>query len=163
PLFGNVSGGTRAANECFNECVALLYSKAWSADFLRKVLARHHRGDENLKSWLCTEYEVRVAVETVEEAFEVIADIRKRRHHRIVAKEALGLAGQNAIRFWEPEILAAQRQWLKRALQNGRQVVIEPWLDRELDFSIQLEMGQRHLKLCGYTGLINDRKGQFQA
>src|SRR5205814_1256405 len=24
-------------------------------------------------------------------------------------------------------------------------------------------IGPRHLKLCGYTGLINDRKGQFQA
>jgi hypothetical protein len=42
-------------------------------------------------------------------------------------------------------------------------VVIEPWLERELDFSVQLEMGPRSLKLCGYTGLINDRKGQFQA
>jgi hypothetical protein len=48
-------------------------------------------------------------------------------------------------------------------LQNGRQLVIEPWLERELDFSIQLEMGLRGLKLCGYTGLINDPKGQFRA
>ena len=32
-----------------------------------------------------------------------------------------------------------------------------------LDFSAQLEMTPRGLKLCGYTGLINDRKGQFQA
>jgi hypothetical protein len=42
-------------------------------------------------------------------------------------------------------------------------VVIEPWLERELDYSVQLEMGPRSLKVCGYTGLINDRKGQFQA
>jgi hypothetical protein len=60
-------------------------------------------------------------------------------------------------------VLAAQRQWLARALQHGRQLVIEPWLERELDFSVQLEMGTRTLKLCGYSGLINDRKGQFQA
>jgi hypothetical protein len=60
-------------------------------------------------------------------------------------------------------VSAAQRQWLARALQNGRQLVIEPWLERELDFSVQLEMGPRNLKLCGYTGLVNDSKGQFLA
>jgi hypothetical protein len=102
-------------------------------------------------------------VDTLEDALEAIAAIRRRGHHRIVAKEAHGLAGHNAIRLWEPEVLVAQRRWLAHALQHGRQVVIEPWLERELDFSVQLEMGPRHLKLCGYTGLINDRKGQFQA
>ena len=60
-------------------------------------------------------------------------------------------------------MLPAQRRWLDRALENGRELVIEPWLDRDLDFSVQLEMGPRSLRLCGYTGLINDRKGQFQA
>jgi hypothetical protein len=59
-------------------------------------------------------------------------------------------------------VSAAQRQWLASAVQNGRQLVIEPWLERELDFSIQLEMGPRDLKLCGYTGLINDPQGQFR-
>jgi len=52
---------------------------------------------------------------------------------------------------------------MANGLGNGRQLVIEPWLERVLDFSIQLEMGPDGLKLCGYTGLINDRKGQYQA
>ena len=163
PLFANVSGEARSADERFNERIARLYSKAWSANFLRKVLARGKRGADDATCWLCTEHEVGVPVNTVEEALEAIAAIRGRGHHRVVAKEALGLAGQNAIRLWEPEILPNQRQWLARAVQNGRQVVIEPWLERELDLSVQLEMGAGHLKLCGYTGLINDRKGQFQA
>jgi hypothetical protein len=163
PLFANVTGETRAPSQCFNEGVARLYSKAWSAAFLTTVLAHSRRGDEAGESWLCTENEAGVAVDTLEGALEAIAAIRRRGHHRIVAKEAHGLAGHNAIRLWEPEILPAQRQWLAHALQNGRQVVIEPWLERALDFSVQLEMGPRRLKLCGYTGLINDRKGQFQA
>ena len=73
------------------------------------------------------------------------------------------MAGHNAIRLWEPEILPAQRRWLSHALEDARQLVVEPWLERELDFSVQLEMGPRGLKLCGYTGLVNDRKGQFLA
>jgi hypothetical protein len=35
-------------------------------------------------------------------------------------------------------------------------------LERAVDFSVQLEMGGRELKVCGYTGLLNDAKGQFQ-
>jgi hypothetical protein len=41
-------------------------------------------------------------------------------------------------------------------------LVVEPWLEREMDFSIQLEMSAQGLKLCGFTGLINDARGQFQ-
>jgi uncharacterized ferritin-like protein (DUF455 family) len=178
PLFAKVTGESRTASQCFNERIARLYSKSWSADFLRTVLARSRRGDEAhrpqvesqslpapaaAEPWLCTEHEVGVTVDTLKGALEAIASIRHRGHHRVVAKEAHGLAGHDAIRLWEPEVLEAQRRWLENALQNNRQLVIEPWLERELDFSVQLEMGARSLKLWGYTGLINDRKGQFQA
>lgn len=190
PLFAKVTGEARTASQYFNDSIARLYSKAWSTDFLRTVLARGRRGElsEQVKigravpsttsadargalrtarpayePWLCTEDEVGVAVDTLEGALEAIAAIRRRGHHRVVAKEALGLAGHNAIRLWEPEMLATQQRWLIHAVQKGRQVVIEPWLDRVLDFSVQLEMGPRNLKLRGYTGLINDPKGQFQA
>ena len=195
PLFAKVTGEARPTSQRFNDGIARLYSKAWSAAFLGTVLARSRRVDgilpnppEHMKvgravpsapraaaaaapatahptpdPWLCTEHEVGVAVDTLAGALEAIAAIRRRGHHRVVAKEALGLAGHNAIRLWEPEVLPAQQRWLAHALQDGRQVVIEPWLERQLDFSVQLEMGPRSLMLCGYTGLINDPKGQFQA
>ena len=41
--------------------------------------------------------------------------------------------------------------------------IIEPWLERQTDFSVQLEMAPDGFRLCGYTGLINDLRGQFQA
>ncbi len=88
--------------------------------------------------------------------------IRRRGHHKAIVKEALGLAGSNAIRLFEPELLETQRRWIANTTANGRQLVVEPWLERELDFSVQLEMADDGLKLCGYTGLINDAKGQFQ-
>ena len=52
---------------------------------------------------------------------------------------------------------------MENAVQGGRQLIVEPWLEREMDFSIQLEMRAEGLRLCGYTGLINDLRGQFQA
>jgi len=158
PLFGHCTGDKRTTKECFDDAIAQLYSKARSAAFLGKVLSSWAG-----EPWLCSRNEIGVTVETMAEALDVIAAIRGRGHHRIVAKEAFGLAGHNAIRLWEPEILETQRRWLARAFENGRQLVIEPWLEREIDFSVQFEMGTSGLKLCGYTGLINDRKGQFQA
>ena len=178
PLFAKVTGEARPASQCFNDGIAQLYSKAWSADFLRRILSGHGAASDphlqateprakaatvDAEPWLCTEQEAGVVVDTLVAALGAIAAIRQRGHHRVVAKEAHGLAGHNAIRLWEAKLTDPQRQWLARALQGGRQMVVEPWLERVLDFSIQLEMEPAGLKLCGYTGLVNDARGQFQA
>ncbi len=183
PLFANVTGEKRSARKRFNENMAQLYSKAWSAEFLRKVLESKKSGRDALprrpnimaaqqprsagfwadEPWLCTGREAGVAVDTLQGALTAIAAIRRRGHHRVVVKQAFGLAGHNAMRLWEPDLLDTQRRWMANAVENGRRLVIEPWLERQMDFSVQLEMTPRGLKLCGYTGLINDRKGQFQA
>ncbi len=161
PLFGSVTGETRTTEQRFNPGLADLYSKAWSAAFLRKWLARAPSAGREA-AFLCHEAEAGVAVGTLDEALAAIAAIRGRGHHKIIVKEALGVAGSNALRLFEPAVLATQQRWLERALANGRQLVVEPWLEREMDFSAQLEMGPDGLKLCGYTGLLNDARGQFQ-
>ena len=158
PLFANLNNKARTPGQYYNDGVRVLYSKAWSASFLRKVLVGWAK-----ESWICTDSEVGLPVDTLEAAIAAVESIRQRGHHRIVVKECLGLAGHNAIRLWEPEILEGQRSWMENVLHSGRQLIIEPWLERELDFSIQLEMGLEGLRVCGYTGLINDARGQFQA
>jgi len=158
PLFDNVTGESRSSAQRFNDKTAQLYSKSWSADLLRKFLSSAEPA-----SWLCTQDETGVTVDTLKGALAVINAIRARGHHRVAVKEALGLAGQNAIRLWEPHISDAQRRWMARACEQGRALVVEPWLERVMDFSAQLEMTPRGLQLCGYTTLINDQRGQFQA
>jgi hypothetical protein len=158
PLFANVTGDICTATQRFHEGTAALYSKAWSAGLLGKFLSSFAPAP-----WLCTPDEVGVEVDSLPAALDAIATIRGRRHHRIVVKEAIGLAGHNAIRLWEPALLDTQHRWLARACELGRQLVVEPWLEREMDFSVQSEMTPRGLKLRGYTTLINDQRGQFQA
>jgi uncharacterized ferritin-like protein (DUF455 family) len=178
PLFARLTGEQRTGNQSFNPGIAQLYSKAWSAELLKKILLRSSRGNEahssleksqslltsspTPKDWLCTEAEVGVAVDSLDDALAAIATIRRRGHHQVVIKQALGLAGGNAIRLFEPELLATHRRWIARAVEKGRRLVVEPWLERVQDFSVQLEMTPEGLKLCGYTGLLNDAKGQFQ-
>jgi uncharacterized ferritin-like protein (DUF455 family) len=184
-LLDRVTGDRHDRRLFFNENIAALYSKAWSAAFLRKILLGRRQGNETLTEfrtngqsdsdhfafrtqyafptpdWLCSEKEVGIAVDNLKDALAAIASIRARGHHRIVIKEAIGLAGQNAIRLWEPELLEPQRRWIVNAVHDGRQVVVEPWLERELDFSVQLEMRPAGLTLCGYTVLLNDTRGQY--
>lgn len=156
PLFPNVAAEHRTAEQRFNPRLAPLYSKVWSADLLRELVASVAPA-----SWLCTDAEVGVAVSTVAEALAAIAAIRARGHHQVIAKEAIGLAGSNAMRFFEPDLLETQHRWLANALRAGRQLVIEPWLERLMDYSVQLEMSADGLKLCGYTILLNDARGQY--
>jgi hypothetical protein len=158
PLFATVTNRNRTAVPQFNDGIAQLYSKAWSAALLAKLLSQLEP-----VPWLCTQSEVGVTAETLDEALGAIAAIRARGHHRVVVKEALGLAGHNAIRLWEPKLMDVQCRWMARACDQGRLLVVEPWLERATDFSVQLEMTPLGLKLCGYTTLINDRRGQFQA
>ena len=187
PIFTSVTGEKRADEKRFNAGIAELYSKAWSAIFLRKIISGSSRGNEAqtlithhasritgsksqslltsaaTQDWLCTENEIGVPVNSLDEARAAIAKIRSRGHHKIVVKAAFGVAGSNALRLFEPEILPTQLRWLENAFAQKRELVVEPWLEREMDFSIQLEMTTTGLKLCGYTGLLNDARGQFQA
>lgn len=160
PLFAQVTDDRRSATDCFNPGIASLYSKTWSADFLRRTLT-----DLAARSPipLCALEEVGVEVRDPASALNLIAHLREQGVARVVAKEALGLAGQNALRLWEPEVLENQRRWLERATDGGRSIVIEPWLARVHDFSVQWEMEATGLRRCGFTTLVNDLRGQYQA
>jgi uncharacterized ferritin-like protein (DUF455 family) len=158
PLFANVTGEAFAPEQRFNEGLARLHSKAWSAQVLRRVIAK--RADVD---WLSGEQEAGQVAHTLEETLAVVEQIRQSGRHKVVVKRAYGLAGHDMIRLWEPRVLDKQRRWMERSLEDGHALIVEPWLERMLDFSVQLEMTRDGLKLCGYTGLLNDPRGQFQA
>jgi len=159
PILASVTGEKRPVEKRFHDGLAKLYAKSWSADFLRKIVS----GCDQKPGWLCLEIDIGVTASSLDEAISAIEKIRRRGHHKIIVKEALGVAGSNAMRLFEPEILETQKRWMQKALEHKRELVVEPWLERLMDFSVQLEMGERGLKLCGYTGLLNDARGQFIA
>jgi uncharacterized ferritin-like protein (DUF455 family) len=165
PVFAGVTGEQRPEESRFNNKLAQLYSKSWSANFLRRIPKENSAlgTPHSTLDWLCPEAEIGVSASSLDEALAAIAQIRARGHHKIVVKEAFGVAGSNAIRLFEPEILPAQMRWLESASARNRELVVEPWVDRLVDFSAQLEMTERGLKLCGYTGLQADARGQFVA
>ncbi|MCK6500728.1 MAG: hypothetical protein L6Q38_14725, partial [Nitrospira sp.] len=169
PLFAAVTGTNQSPDRCFPPDMASAYSKAWSADVLRDFLTNQvppMPGTDQpwgSQSWLCPISDVGVAAKTLDEVMSAVAAIRGRGHHRVVVKEAFGLAGHNAVRLWEPEMLPHQQQWIRSAIATGNPVVVEPWMERVTDFSVQYEMTETGLRLVGFSGLVNDRRGQFLA
>lgn len=157
PLFKNLTESKRTSAECFNDEIGALYAKAWSANFLRNFIS-----SQPPAPWLCPVEVCGSVTGSVAETLAAVAAIRLRGHHQVVIKESIGVAGSNAIRLLEPEILDSQRRWMTNAIATGQKLVVEPWLDRVMDFSVQLEMTDNGLKVCGYTGLLNDSRGQFQ-
>ena len=157
PLSALLGEGIRTAGQACHEAIIPLYAKSWSSAFLRSLLE-----EAGPPSWLCRTDEAGLTVASLDEALDVIGRIRNSGHHRLVVKQSCGLAGRNAIRLWEPALSDAQIRWMEAALQAGLTLVIEPWLDRVIDFSIQFEAGSKGLRLCGHTGLLNDHRGQFR-
>lgn len=158
PLLPRLTAEPRSPEQCFHDGLARLYGKSWSAAFLRSLLPRWPG-----TPWLCPDSDVGTSVTTLDEALAAIRAIRARGHHPVLVKEDLGTAGGNALRLFEPELLPTHRRWMVRTLEEGRMLVVEPWLDRLADFSIQLDMSPQGLRLVGYTGLLNDPRGQFVA
>lgn len=159
PLMPNLPPDTpRVQAQWWESQIKPLYSKAWSAALLGQFLAQRTDRD-----WLCLDEHVGLCAAHATEAFDLVESLRQRGHHRLVAKALFGLAGQSALRLWEPHLLDAQKTWIRRQLDRDGALIIEPWLDRVLDFSVQWEMSPRGLRQVGWVKMIADHRGQYLA
>ncbi|MBL9172802.1 MAG: DUF455 family protein [Verrucomicrobiales bacterium] len=169
PLHPQLTGPAKGCPAAFDPRRGDLYSKAWSAAFLKEFLrewdtiAREVSPGVARDDWLCPTEVVGSVVGSEEEVLKRREQLRETGYPRIVIKEPFGLAGRNVLRLADDAPTDAQRRWLRRALALGHGVVVEPWLDRRVDFSVQMELGPQGLRLIGFTGLLNDDAGRFRA
>ena len=143
--------------------LGLLYSKAWSSR-LERTLACVESGLP-----LVREHDRGLAVTTIG---EVITRGREllRLHRTVVIKAAFGLSGRGMIRVTESELETERvTGWITNALRRHRTLLIEPWLPRAFDFSMQYEVQglgpdeEPQVVFKGGTVLSNDDRGQFQS
>ncbi len=142
----------------WNERIRNLFSKSWSADWGRRLAAEFSGED-----WIAP---TDVYAETARNLEELI-DLRRRfkslGYGNIVCKAPFGTAA-NGIRciLAGEEIEPATAAWLGEAWNEQGSVVVEPWLERVFDFSVQLEKRDGELKTIGFTRLLNNARGQFR-
>ena len=80
-----------------------------------------------------------------------------------VLKSPYGLAGKGLRFLKEPTLSAQDTTWVRDVFEGEGAVVVEPWLDRVFDFSVQYEVeADGVMRLLGYTQLHNDLHGKFQ-
>ena len=150
---------TRAkdSDTLWNEKIRNLFSKSWSADWARSL---EEVGEAD---WNAPANVYGSSISSLEEL-----DIWRRKfsnegYENIVCKAPFGTAaGGNRCLMKGEAVSTSVQAWLQSVIGNQGAVVVEPWLDRLYDFSVQFEMTGSELKLLAYTRLVNNARGQFR-
>lgn len=145
----------------WNDGIRTLFSKSWSVRFLHDFLDSPEL--VSCDGLLISRGDLGVIVGSFDEASEAIHRFRSQGHHRLVVKLPYGSAGGNQLRLWEPELSDRHWNWIRNGLSRQSELVIEPWLERAMDFSVQLEVSEDQSRIIGWAHLVNDHRGQFRA
>lgn len=129
------------------------HSKAFSVELLRDLLPK-------IQPWvgLMPEAIVGQSCDQIGEVEECLA----RWPRPVVLKAAFGVAGRGHMLVREAELREEVRRWAETVLAEEKALVVEPWLDRVMDFSVQYEVSEP-MRVKGFTRLHNDARGQFRA
>jgi len=96
---------------------------------------------------------------TREQAVEMVEDLAIRGD--VLLKAPWSSAGRGHLRLTRGKWSTASEKWLANVLDKQGGVVVEPWLDRVLDFSAQYEVSKDGVKLVGMTRVVNDSLGRY--
>lgn len=144
PLRENVGGAAREAG--WSEAARTLFSKQTGVELLAEL------GDP----W------PGVTVRTVAELHAAMARWRAAGWERGVIKPAHGSSGRGFRRMerWQP----ADDAWAEATLAEHGALIVEPWLEKRADFSVQGEaLADGSIQFKGFTRLETDARGRFLA
>ncbi len=79
----------------------------------------------------------------------------------VLMKSALSSSGRGHHRVEQGELSKNDLGWVRNTLNEQGGIVVEPWLDRVLDFSAQYEVREDEVKFMGMTRVINDTAGRY--
>ncbi len=116
-----------------------LYEKSWSVERLRE---RPDLCDPAVVGVVCRSWEEVVAAATEDH----------------VCKAPLGTAGRAMTRWRGP----ASEAWVRRVLDAQGAVVVEPWLDRRLDLSLQFDVHADGVRCEPWGRFLTDARGHYE-
>jgi uncharacterized ferritin-like protein (DUF455 family) len=161
PLAGQLSAATLPSDDDVARTRALA-SKVWSAEqaqALHAHLSGLHRGLSKLGPAWWTAGRV-CRDETAARA--AVAELSGRGAHAVALKAPWGSSGRGAVRVLGGVWATDQERWLTRTLQAQGAVVVEPWLERLVDLSLQLEVDDARVRELGLTRFLTDARGQYR-
>jgi uncharacterized ferritin-like protein (DUF455 family) len=149
---------SRPPDALWNDRLRALFGKTWSARW-GQSLAAACRSVE----WIAPDSVYGHAVQNLDELREARRHFADLGHTDIVCKAPFATAAQGNRCLLTGETLSPTlRTWLETVWAHQGSLVVEPWLDRVFDFSIQYEMSGDGLKQVGITRMLNNPRGQFR-
>ncbi len=123
-----------------------LYDKGWAAALLRDLAAHDTFIDVSVVGVVCrSENDVTVA----REAWS---------RHRCVAKAPWSTAGRGLRTLDAPDAPG----WIRRVLREQGSVVLEPWLERVLDLSVQIDVRDEGIRVHPWGRFLCDPRGRYK-
>lgn len=136
--------------------IAACYQKTSVPGLLKACLAAHPEWNEVV----CPPTHLGRVCATLEETLQETEKLFKQGAQPVVLKAPFGSSGFNMIRILALPADAQQLGWIKNVLENQGNLVVEPWLDRVADFSMQIEV-EKSVRYLGLTRMISDNRGQY--
>jgi uncharacterized ferritin-like protein (DUF455 family) len=142
------------------ECTGLgkFFSKSWSADYLKEWLTVHPSTSDIFghPSLVGTSYsEMGSALQSVKQILES--------GNPAGIKAPYGTSGIQVRKILRQEdINDSFRGWLKNILSTQGAVIVEPWLDKLYDLSIQMEIKDECIHLLDARQFITGRRNEYR-
>ena len=148
----------RTPQQLWNPQVRNLYSKTWSAAWAAQLATESEPAD-----WLAPPEVYGQAVDSMSALIERRAQFAARGYRNVVCKAPFATAAHGNRCLFDGEAIAPTlQQWLQNVWDQQGVVLVEPWLERVYDFSVQCEQHDEALKLLAFTQLLNNARGQFK-
>jgi uncharacterized ferritin-like protein (DUF455 family) len=142
----------------WNASIRDLFSKTWSAQWGKQV-AQETAEDE----WIAPPEVYGEPVADLETLKTVRDKLKRLGYENVVCKAPFGTAAIGNRCILANEILGASTlAWLGKRWKDQGYVIVEPWLDRVFDFSVQLEVEIGKARTIAFTRLLNNHRGQFK-
>ena len=135
-----------------------LFSKEWCS-----ALGKQFAMKSTESNWIAPPEVYGELAHNLEAVTQLRSQFRELGYLDIVCKSPFGTAA-NGIRCllaneeMNPAFLAS----MNAVFETQGSVVVEPWLDRVFDFSVQFERRNDELKTIAFTRLLNNARGQFK-
>lgn len=158
PLRKNISSAV-ASSTGWNPRLRPLFSKDWSAAVLANFLKNSHLDPH----WGCESKIVGRACHVFSEIEKQAEALRNQGFAHLVLKAAFGSSGQNMVHLFTKESQSDKRNWIENILKKQGTVVIEPWLEKALDLSLQFDLQpDGSFSILGATRFFTDPRGQYR-
>jgi uncharacterized ferritin-like protein (DUF455 family) len=132
-----------------------LFSKAWSAQWARDHIKK--------AEWLAPVEVYGKPVNDLDTLKEIRAHYQSLGYPNIVCKAPFGTAAHGNRSIREADTIEGPLlDWLHTVWSDQGEILVEPWLDRVFDCSVQFVHRKGATKAIAFTRMVNNARGQFR-